>query len=161
MATTEVMMLPFSNDSTSLEAAMSLRESLQRLEALVLRVVRENVNAGWRGMTAEAIAAATGLRMQSATARVRGLVLKGELRDSGERGTNASGRKAIIWTLGDGVPVDEREAQTHGRLAAAVRRTWAAAADMVEQESVGKFPEVTEALRRVADRMRERGRCER
>lgn len=86
--------VPFSDPGTSREAAQELYPHVARLEALVLESIRQ---AGAFGMCDHEIEARTGLIHQTASARRRGLVLKGLVKDSGERRTTPSGRKARVW----------------------------------------------------------------
>jgi hypothetical protein len=91
--------LPASNDSTSLEAAESLVPHLGRLEAAVLEVIRHR-----HGATDEEVERATGLLHQTASARRRGLVLHGMVRDSGLTRKTNSGRNAIVWVVSSDAP---------------------------------------------------------
>jgi hypothetical protein len=92
---------PFSDFDTSLEAAKAITEHLQRLEAIVLSVIRES---GERGMCDHEVEETTGLIHQTASARRRGLVLKGLVEDSGIRRKTASGRHAKAWRVVEGKP---------------------------------------------------------
>jgi hypothetical protein len=86
------------------------------------------------GLTGEEVCLATGLKAQTATARIRGLVLKGRLIDSGLVRRTSSGRSAIVWRLTRRGEV-EPEKQTHGRIAAAVRATWERAAKWADDQA--------------------------
>jgi len=48
-------------------------------------------------MTCEEIEQATGLRHQTASARIRGLAIQGRVRDSGVRRKTVTGRAASVW----------------------------------------------------------------
>ena len=83
---------------TSQAAAESLSEKdLSWLEKKVFNVIRR---ARLNGLTDEEVETRTGLRHQSASARRRGLVLKGWVRDSGKVHRNQSKRWAIRWVVG-------------------------------------------------------------
>jgi hypothetical protein len=81
---------------TSEAAASSLDDStLARLEAQVLAEIHA------RPRTCDDVEQATGLSHQTASARIRGLVLRHLIVDSGERRATRSGRKAIVWRVPD------------------------------------------------------------
>lgn len=114
------MSAPFSNPSTSAAAARAAGASASKRE-----VVREAVTSNPPGLTANEVVEATGLGVQTVTARVRGMVLDGTLVDTGIKRPSRPGSKllAIVWgpNLSGRRPA-ERSPQTHGRLAAAVSR---------------------------------------
>jgi len=77
---------------TSAAAAAALGpDRLARLEQLVQDVVQR------RPQTCDAVEAVTGLPHQTVSARIRGLVLRGRLVDSGTRARTRSGRLAVVW----------------------------------------------------------------
>lgn len=96
---------PWSNPTTSKAAAEAIAPDLGELEAVVLRAIRHgnpcnlSRSAPMLGMTCEEAESYTGLSHQCASARIRGLVLKGLIRDSGETRRTRSGRSAIVWTV--------------------------------------------------------------
>lgn len=79
---------------TSREAAESIKPDVGRLERLVLSVIRAR---GERGATDDEIELETGLRHQTASARRRGLVLKGLVISTDKTRPTRSGRNATIW----------------------------------------------------------------
>lgn len=80
--------------ATSAAAAGSIDESeLARLEALVLAEIAR------RPQTCDAVEQVTGLSHQTTSARIRGLVLRDRITDSGERALTRSGRRAIVWRV--------------------------------------------------------------
>ncbi len=81
---------------TSKEAAQSIAKDLPRLESLVYGFIHR---AGNVGRTTDEIEVLSDLVHQTASARVRGLVLKGRIRDSGMRRDTRSGRKATVWVV--------------------------------------------------------------
>lgn len=81
---------------TSKAAAESIVPQLPRLELLVYTFI---LNSGTDGATTDEIEYGTQLAHQTASARVRGLVLKGRIRDSGMRRNTRSGRKAAVWVV--------------------------------------------------------------
>lgn len=85
---------PFSEPGTSREAAAAIRPHAAGMEAAVLDAIR---SAGAAGLCDHEIEAATGYIHQTASARRRGLVLKGLVRDSGQRRSTPSGRAARVW----------------------------------------------------------------
>ena len=86
---------PFVRESdTSEQAALSVQPHLPRLERVVLTAIADG-----GGRTSDEVEQATGLAHQTVSARIRGLVQRGLLADSGERRVTRSGRKAAVWTL--------------------------------------------------------------
>ena len=87
--------VPFETASeTSAAAATSLsQDRLARLEALVFAVLRAAPR------TCDAVEAATGLPHQTASARIRGLVLRARIEDSGQRAPTRRGRNAVVWCV--------------------------------------------------------------
>lgn len=81
---------------TSLDALSSVAESVDKLRAIVLGVVRER---GATGATCDEIEVALGMRHQTASARVNELMEDGRVVDSGERRKTRSGRKATVWIV--------------------------------------------------------------
>lgn len=90
--------IPFSNDTTSREAAESVREQLSRLRGRVL----EAIVSGPDGATDEEIQLYCALGGNTERPRRGELEKLGLIRDSGRTRRTASGRRAIVW-----VPVDE------------------------------------------------------
>lgn len=86
--------LPFSNPTTSRLAAESVVLELGRMEGIILGRLRSVGVA-----TAEQLEKATGMRQSTVSARLRGLVLKGMIEDSGETMLTTSKRAAILWRL--------------------------------------------------------------
>ena len=88
------------DSDTSRAAAKSVEPTVNKIRALVLDCIRLN----WTmhgGATCEEVELATGLSHQTCSARIRELVLKGLVRDSGERRMNKSGRTATVWRAGN------------------------------------------------------------
>lgn len=83
---------PHSNTTTSRAAAVSMVRDASRLGRLVLQFIAE-----CDGLTCDEIERAAGLSHQTASARVRELVLKGLVTDSGHKRNTCTGRKAIVW----------------------------------------------------------------
>lgn len=85
--------VPFDAGSpTSADAAASIEPAdLSRLEALVLAEIERAPR------TCDEIEQVTRLKHQTVSARVRGLVLRDRIVDSGERRETRSGRRAIVW----------------------------------------------------------------
>lgn len=93
----ERLTAPYSNQTTSREAAESIERDLNSLEEQVLRFYR---SVGDRGATDEECEIAMG-KTGSRTTRPRrvSLVTQGFLVDSGETRRTKSGRTAIVWVL--------------------------------------------------------------
>lgn len=80
--------------TTSAAAAASIEDrDLARLEALVYQTIAHAPR------TCDAVEVETGLSHQTASARIRGLVLRDRIIDSGERAKTRSGRSAVIWRI--------------------------------------------------------------
>jgi len=86
--------VPFEvSSATSAAAAATIDEpELARLESVVLDVIAAAPR------TCDAVEVATGLRHQTVSARLRGLVLRGRIVASGQARTR-SGRRAIVWRI--------------------------------------------------------------
>lgn len=82
---------------TSREAAESIAEHAPNLRARVIALIRE---AG--GLTCDEVEERTGLRHQTAAARIREAVKAGDLADGGTTRPTRSGRKAIVWVAREG-----------------------------------------------------------
>ena len=80
---------------TGREAAESMRGHCGRLQRIARRAIRE---AGERGLTADELAASTGVERWSIQPRTSELRRKHLIVDSGARRLNASGKRAIVWT---------------------------------------------------------------
>lgn len=77
---------------TSHAAAESMRGAeATRMESFVLEALK------LESMTTHEIAASSGLPYESVTPRIKPLVAKGLVVDSGERREGRSGRKSIVW----------------------------------------------------------------
>jgi hypothetical protein len=87
--------VPFEVGSdTSAAAARALDVGeLGRLEALVLGIIIDGPR------TCDAVEAVSGLTHQTASARLRGLVLRDQIVDSGRRELTRSGRRAVVWRV--------------------------------------------------------------
>ena len=79
---------------TSRDAAASVAPHLTRLEAVVYEHI---VRQGADGSTCDEAEVATDLAHQTCSARVRGLVQKGLIIDSGDRRPTRSGRGARVY----------------------------------------------------------------
>lgn len=121
---------PFSDLGTSLEAARAVRRRLREGGCTNREAVWDAI--GRAPSTANEVVVATGLGVQTVTARIRGLVLEGKVVDSGAVRPSRPGSKlnAKVWCvrLGPAVP-PERRPQGVGRLAAVLsgeRELWRA-----------------------------------
>jgi predicted transcriptional regulator len=85
--------------ATSQLAAMSIREQLPRLQGEVFIVIS---CAGARGLTTDEIERLTGLKHQTASARVYELHKKKLIVDSGQRRPTGSGRMAVVYVATEG-----------------------------------------------------------
>lgn len=87
---------------TSEAAAASMETSAETLRAEVyVRIAKVAA-----GLTCDEVEVAMGLRHQTASARIRELVLKGSIIDSGRRRRTRSGREATIWIACQGDAVE-------------------------------------------------------
>lgn len=78
--------------STSLSAGDSISGAAASLRALVLQTITVT-----GGATCDEVEALTGMKHQTASARVRELAKGGEIVDSGARRETRSGCAAIVW----------------------------------------------------------------
>lgn len=86
---------PFVRGSdTSEAAAESIAGDVEALRAIVFSCI---CSAGERGRTCDAVERRLSMLHQTASARVRDLVLMGKIVDSGVRRRTRSGRKAVVW----------------------------------------------------------------
>jgi hypothetical protein len=117
--------VPFSNRTTSLEAAHAVDQS-GRAHTQAERVLSVLESAGEGGLTDGQIARFANLGERQASTRRRALVLAGKVADSGlvrvyPPPTDDRPRlAAIVWVRRDG-PALEPAKQTHGQVAAAVQ----------------------------------------
>lgn len=81
---------------TSIAAADAVAPALGRLQRMTLAAIRD---AGPRGLTADELAAVLKLTRWAIQPRTSELRRKGAIRDSGQRRQNASGKRAIVWTV--------------------------------------------------------------
>lgn len=82
-----------SDPETSHAAAQDMESKANRLESLVLAFLLEYRG----GLTSHELVAATGLNWNTLTPRIRPLVRKGLVMDSGERRVGPCGKKCIVW----------------------------------------------------------------
>ena len=82
---------PHSNETTSKEAAESVKGDVTRIAKRVLDMVRRSP------MTCFEIECDSGLSHQTASARLTQLRKDGLIEDSGDKRETASGRRAIVW----------------------------------------------------------------
>lgn len=82
---------------TSIDAARSIELSVGHLQRVALRTIRA---AGPRGLTTNELAATVGIHRDSIQPRTSELRLRGLIRDSGVRRTNANGKRVIVWVAG-------------------------------------------------------------
>ena len=87
--------VPYERDSdTSAAAAATINgDRLARLEARVFEVLAR------RPQTCDAVELTTGLSHQTVSARIRGLVQRHRIIDSGRRDRTRSGRLATVWQV--------------------------------------------------------------
>lgn len=88
-----VPLVPFVDTDTSAQAAMSVSSTgvARNLERQVFDLIRS------KPRTDEEICDKLGIEGNTARPRRRSLVVRGLVKDSGERRPTHSGRKAIIW----------------------------------------------------------------
>ena len=85
--------VPYERESETSEAAAATIDPtrLARLEAKVFHVLAS------RPQTCDAVELCTGLSHQTVSARIRGLVQRNRVMDSGRRAHTRSGRLATVW----------------------------------------------------------------
>jgi predicted transcriptional regulator len=77
---------------TSFQARLSIEPILSQLEAIVLKALRDN-----NGLTCDELERITRLKHQTASARLRELVVRGLVYDTGVKRKTSSGRAACVW----------------------------------------------------------------
>lgn len=96
--TTQLLLTParVTDPATSHAAAEAVQGNLAWLEAVVLGIIAASAA---RGVTNHDIVAQSGLPWNTCTPRVRPLVRKGLVKDSGQRrpGPTSGARKCIVW----------------------------------------------------------------
>jgi predicted Rossmann fold nucleotide-binding protein DprA/Smf involved in DNA uptake len=80
-----------SDDDTTSQAAEDMSRHMGSLQSMVLGALNEDA------LTADQCAQRLGLPILSIRPRLSELRKTGRIRDSGERGYNHSGKKAIVW----------------------------------------------------------------
>lgn len=89
---------PFSNRTTSWEAAQSIMEPPERVRARAERAVLRAILQAPDGLTCDEIETQLNMSHQTVSARIRGLVRKGGyIVDSGKVRKTRAGRNAIVW----------------------------------------------------------------
>lgn len=79
--------------TTSHQAAFQFDAAAESVEKRIVAKLRSG------GMTTHALAAVLGLELVTVSPRMKPLVEKGLVRDSGRRAESPSGRKRIIWEI--------------------------------------------------------------
>lgn len=72
------------------------------LEKIVFQAIYQ---AGHQGMTDDELEVVTGLSHQCESARRNALTSKRKVRDSGLRRPTRTGSPAIVWVVGEGIPI--------------------------------------------------------
>lgn len=85
---------PHAPTRTSLEAARRIASHTVQGRAQTLECIQHH-----RGATCDEVELQTGQKHQSASARIRELVLLGRVQDSGARRPTRSGRRAVVWVV--------------------------------------------------------------
>jgi hypothetical protein len=88
--------IPFSNRSTSRAAAHAIAHEIPNLEQKVFKALEA---AGENGACSHELEAWLGMPHTTVSARIRGLVLRGLVKDGGKKRTTPSGRGAIVWVV--------------------------------------------------------------
>jgi hypothetical protein len=86
------------NSDTSLSASESMKQTAPVIRERVFSLIK----IAPAGLTCDHIENWLGLRHQTCSARVRELVLKGRIHDSGRRRRTSSGRTATVWEINPG-----------------------------------------------------------
>jgi hypothetical protein len=82
--------------ATSCQAAFQFDPAVSKIEQRILDELR---GLGRGGLTTHALAAVLGLELVTVSPRMKPLVEKNLVRDSGRRAESPSGRKRIIWEI--------------------------------------------------------------
>ena len=90
---------PHQDGATSTQAAYGIVEHVNRLQEMVIDALKSR---GDFGATDEELMEDTGLGGSTLRPRRRELQLRGILVDSGSVRKTRSGRRAIVWALGEG-----------------------------------------------------------
>jgi hypothetical protein len=108
------------DSDTSYSAARSVEDDASAIRARVADAIRRSDD----GLTCDEVEVLLALRHQTASARIRELVLKHAVKDSGERRKTRSGRQAVIWVQHDGTPLPPKKKRCErcARLEAEVAR---------------------------------------
>jgi hypothetical protein len=85
-----------SDPSTSHQAAFEFDAQVTAIEQRILAELR---GLGRNGMTSHALAAVLCLELVTVSPRMKPLVTKNLVRDSGRRSESPSGRQRIIWEI--------------------------------------------------------------
>lgn len=98
--------LPYSNQTTSRDAAESMVEHAAKQDDLIVAAIRDAEAQGRGGLTAEELSLSLGMRINSVTARINGLRFEQRKLDAtGERRRNTSKRWADVYSIAkDGAP---------------------------------------------------------
>lgn len=96
--------LPFSNKTTSRDAAIAIKHKAPRQ----IDQVRQVLEANNGGLTDSEIASLTGLGIRQAGTRRNELVKRGMARDSGAKRLSAAGYEQIVWQACDSEPIRMR-----------------------------------------------------
>jgi Fic family protein len=84
------------HSETSMDAYRSIDGDSQRLRAVVLRMIAGAPN----GLTCDEIEVVTGMRHQTASARINELAKRMQIQNyDGEKRRTRSGRSALVWRL--------------------------------------------------------------
>ena len=89
--------LPFSNPTTSKDAAKSMEKRAPIAAAVIYSTICDWGAPGSRGLTCDEVECIKKISHQTASARIRDLARIGMIVDSGERRKTRSGRNAIVW----------------------------------------------------------------
>lgn len=107
--------VPHNKTDTSIAAAESMEGHASRMEAIVLKIVRDSFEIGRTDEEIELTLSRLGIPWRRASARRRMLVIRGAVYDSGQRRKNHTGRMAIVWFSGkDPSPVIVKHCPTCG-----------------------------------------------
>jgi hypothetical protein len=140
--------LPYVRGSDTSKAAADAKGNARNDEERVLALLRHR---GDEGATDDEIEVALGLIHQNASARRRGLVLQGFIKDSGKRRETRTGRDAVVWIVTNegiaGTPVARRDPTKKSLKAVADLM-----ASLVAHAKPGAFPEDWHVVQRWLER---------
>lgn len=92
----ESRLAPYSEPTTSRDAALAIAGDLNRIESIVYAEIRSR---GENGATPHEVAEACGMSINTVRPRITEMQKRGELREAGKKRRTPSGRWAKAWRV--------------------------------------------------------------